>query len=152
MNVIEAFLETARREGDRVAIISGDGDQVSFADLARRSARMSAHWHRQGIRRGDRVLVAMPVGIALYTAIAALWRLGAVVVFPEPAMGLAGIRPAVEIATPRAMLLGGIYRVLPLLVPALLGVRVRLGFPGRADDPVVRCGRHAVRVVERGSS
>jgi len=126
MNIVGAFLETARQEGDRTAIIAGDGDRIGFAELARRSGRLAASWQRQGIGRGDRVLVAMPVGVALYTAIAALWRLGAVVVFPEPAMGLAGIRAAVEIATPRATVLGGIYRILPLLVPALLGVRLRL--------------------------
>lgn len=137
MNIVATFLDTARQQGDRVAIIAGDGERISFAGLARRSARLAAHWHGRGVRRSDRVLVAMPVGIKLYIAIAALWRLGAVVVFPEPAIGLAGIRPAIAVAAPRAVLLDGVYRVLPILAPALLRVGLHLDADGDAvGDPL----------------
>ena len=127
MNLISTFLEMARSAGQRVAIVSGAGEAIGFSELALRSGRLAATWRAKGVRQGDRVLVAMPVGIDLYTAIAALWRLGAVVVFPEPAMGAGGVRRAVEIAQPRALLTTGLYRLLPLLVPGLFNVALRLG-------------------------
>jgi len=126
MNLVSSFMETARCEGDRPAIVAPDGTTISFADLAQRSARLAAHWRNRGLQKGARVLVAMPVGIELYIAIAALWRVGAVIVFPEPATGLPGIRTAAEIVAPRALLLTGLYRVLPLLAPQLLRIRMRL--------------------------
>jgi acyl-CoA synthetase (AMP-forming)/AMP-acid ligase II len=49
-----------------------------------------------------------------------------VAVLPEPALGLVGITRAVETAQPQALLLGGLFRLLPLLVPALRDVRLRL--------------------------
>ena len=126
MNLISTFLDRARAVGQKVAIVSGSGETITYSDLARRSGRMAAGFRDRGVRRGDRVLVAMPVGIELYTAIAALWRLGAAIVFPEPAMGLAGVRNAAGIAQPRVLLTSGLYRVLPLIVPELRVATLRL--------------------------
>lgn len=135
MNLIADFLETAARIGPRPAIITGPGETITYDRLAQRSGGLAAALRAQGIGRGDRVLVAMPVGIELYLAIAALWRLGAVIVFPEPAMGLTGVRRAVEIAAPSAVMVSGIYRLLPLLIPAMWGIR-RLRFADAVGDPL----------------
>ena len=61
----------------------------------------------------------MPLGIALYASLAALWRLGAVVVFPEPALGLKGLRHAVDATQPKAFLADGWFRALRFAWPAL---------------------------------
>jgi len=60
MNLVSSFMETARCEGDRPAIVAPDGTTISFADLAQRSARLAAHWRNRGLQKGARVLVAMP--------------------------------------------------------------------------------------------
>jgi len=139
MNLIAGFLDKAAVLGPRRAIVTGAGEAISYDQLALRSGRLAASLRQQGVRRGDRVLVALPVGIELYLAIAALWRLGAVIVFPEPAMGFAGVRRAVEIAAPSAVLVGGVYRLLPLLVPQLWGTR-RLSFAAAEGDPLEALG------------
>lgn len=127
MNLIAAFIETASRYGERTAIIAGNGQTISFAGLARRSGGLAQGWHSAGLRPGDRVLVAMPVGIDLYAAIAALWRIGATIVFPEPALGLPGLRHAVRMTQPRALLTSGAYGLIRLLLPELWGVGLHLG-------------------------
>jgi len=139
MNLVSAFLETAARSGTKTAIISGPGERISFADLARRSGQLAHYWQTAGIGKGDRVLIAMPVGIDLYAAIAGLWRLGATIVFPEPAMGLTGLRHAVEMTKPRAFLGTGAYQLLRLAVPALWHVPLHLGMAevNVAADPVL---------------
>ncbi|KQV04840.1 AMP-binding protein [Devosia sp. Root105] len=135
MNLIAGFLDRATRLGPRPAIITGAGEAISYEQLALRSGRLAAALRGQGVERGDRVLVVLPIGIELYLAIAALWRLGATIVFPEPAMGFAGVQRAVEIAAPSAVLVGGVYRLLPYLVPQLWGTR-RLQFGAAEGDPL----------------
>lgn len=136
MNLISSFLERAAALGAHDAIVAGDGKRIGFSDLARLSGSLAVAWKRAGVRSGDRVLVAVPLSIELYAAIAGLWRLGATVVFPEPAMGVEGVRRAVEIARPDATVLAGVYRVLPLLVPRLLGVRGLALDRSQVGDPV----------------
>ena len=79
------------------------GRAVSFDQLDARARALAAGFRVRGIGPGDRVLVAMPVGIELYACLAALWRLGATVVFPEPAMGLRGLRHAARVTRPTRM-------------------------------------------------
>ncbi|WP_119304455.1 AMP-binding protein [Dongia deserti] len=126
MNLIETFLATAERRADRVAIVAPDGRPVTFAELAGRSATLAAAWQRKGIEPGDRVLLAMALGSDLYASIAALWRLGATVVFPEPAMGLRGLRHAIAATRPKAFLSAGKFRFLRLLLPELWKIPLSL--------------------------
>ncbi|MEM1198547.1 MAG: AMP-binding protein [Pseudomonadota bacterium] len=136
MNLIDTFLQTAATTPHKRAVVSGAGETVTFEQLAMQSGVLAARWKKEGIGPGDRVLVAMPVGIDLYAAIAALWRLGAVIVFPEPAMGLAGLKHAIEMTRPEAFLAAGAYRLLRLFVPGLWAVRthLRLAEGDRASD------------------
>lgn len=131
MNLIATFIEKADHFGARPAIIDSRGTSISFADLARRSGALAKAWQRAGIGLGDRVLLAMPVGIDLYAAIAALWRLGATIVFPEPALGLPGLRHAVEMTEPKALLTSGLYGAVRWLVPELWFVPLHLGIDAK---------------------
>jgi acyl-coenzyme A synthetase/AMP-(fatty) acid ligase len=127
MNLLLPFLDHAESWGARTAIVASSGQSASFGDVARRSAALAASWRSAGLAAGDRVLVAMPLGIELYAAIAGLWRLGAVVVFPEPALGLAGLRHAADAARPNAFLAAGWYRALRFVAPELRRVPLQLG-------------------------
>jgi olefin beta-lactone synthetase len=119
MNLLQAFLEGATGRGARTAIIAADGAIASYADLMEQSARLATAWKRRDVGPGDRVLLAMPLGISLYVSLMALWRLGAVVVFPEPALGLRGLRHAVAVTKPKAVLASGWFRALRYVLPDL---------------------------------
>ncbi|TGX56154.1 hypothetical protein E5A73_03385 [Sphingomonas gei] len=126
MNILEAFAAQVAAHPERIAIVDAHGRPTSYAALDARAAALAAAWHRQGLRSGDRVLLALPLNADLYAALAALWRIGAAAILPEPALGLFGLRHAVAAAAPRAVLASGLYRLLPLLVPALRRVPLRL--------------------------
>lgn len=115
--ILDAFARAVSRYSDRVAIIEGSGRSITFAQLDVRGQQLAAGYKKRGICAGDRVVVAMPVGIELYASLAALWRLGATVIFPEPAMGLKGLRHAISVTRPKAFLTSGWYRVLPFFLP-----------------------------------
>jgi acyl-coenzyme A synthetase/AMP-(fatty) acid ligase len=119
MNLLHPFFAQAAARGARTAIVAADGTRASYVDLMAQSARLAIAWQRKGIGAGDRVLLAMPLGIPLYASLAALWRLGAVVVFPEPALGLNGLRHAVDVTRPKAYLAGGWFRAFRVAWPAL---------------------------------
>ncbi|MBL4918474.1 AMP-binding protein [Szabonella alba] len=118
-DLLRDFAAAVARHPDRIALIDGRGRDVTFAALQARAVRMAADWQRQGIGPGDRVLLAMRLDADLYAALAALWSLGATVVLPEPAMGLAGLRHAARVTRPRAFCSSGAYGLLKYLLPAL---------------------------------
>lgn len=124
------FEATARRMGPKPALVAPEGT-ISFAALDARAAGFAGLLAARGIGPGMRVLVAAPVGIALYVILAGLWRRGAVPVFPEPAMGLGGLLHALQIARPEGFAAAGPYRWLKAL-PQLW--RLPLLTPGQALD------------------
>ncbi|MBF9036396.1 AMP-binding protein [Rhodobacterales bacterium HKCCE2091] len=121
-DLVSVFASRAAAEGGRIALVDRRGE-IGFDALEARAAGFAGRAAARGIGRGDRVLVAMPVGIDLFVALAACWRLGAVAVFPEPAMGLKGVRHAIAATRPKAFFAAGIYRALKLL-PALWPLRL----------------------------
>ena len=131
MNILDAFAARVAAHPERVAIIDGRGRATTYAELDARGAALAASWAAAGLRQGDRVLLAMRVDADLYASLAALWRIGAAAVFPEPALGLAGLRHAAAATGPRAFLANGAYRLLPWLVPAIRRLPLRLSLTAR---------------------
>lgn len=131
--ILDAFSAAVAKHGPKPAIIDGNGAKTTFDELELRAQSAAAGFAARGIGRGDRVLMAMPVGPDLYVCLAALWRLGACVVFPEPAMGLKGLRFAARVAKPKAYLASGWYSCLGAVVPELLRLDMRLK-PEPASD------------------
>ena len=123
MNLIEAFLTQVEARPEAPAIIMPDGRVVSYADLSHASAVRAAVYARAGIGAGDVVLIARGVSVELYETLLAVFRLGAVAMFPEPAAGLKGLRLAVRAVQPKAMVTTGIGHVLRPLIPELRGLK-----------------------------
>lgn len=141
MNLLQPFLAEASKRGAHTAIVAGDGKSISYADLLARSARVAAAWQGQGLAAGDRVLLAMPLGLALYVALLALWRLGAVIVFPEPALGFKGVRFAAQATRPKAFLATGWYRALRYASPELRAIPLAISPDDTAaGDPMQSVG------------
>ncbi|MEM9471503.1 MAG: AMP-binding protein [Pseudomonadota bacterium] len=134
--ILDKFAEAVARHGDRPAIVEADGREISFDELDLLARHYAAGFRQDGIERGDRILLAMPVGIDLFACLAAVWRLGATVVFPEPALGLKGLRHAADAVAPKAFLSSGWYRLLGWLVPELRALDLRLTPRASIDPPV----------------
>lgn len=118
-DLLSHFAAAVARVPNQTAIVDGKGRQMSFQDLLSRVQHLAGRWQDKGIKQGDRVLLAMPVNADLYASLAALWSLGATVVLPEPAMGLAGLRHAARTTKPKAFCAAGAYSLLKFLVPNL---------------------------------
>ncbi len=151
MNLLAAFASRVAAHPERIAIIDGRGRAKTYGELDARAAALAATWRARGLREGDRVLLAMPLDADLYAALAGLWRLGAAVVFPEPALGLAGLRHAAAATRPRAFLASGWYRLLRVLAPAPLQLRMQAG-TGTTDIVDLPPEAHALISFTSGST
>lgn len=117
MTLLAPFLDHCTRTPEAVALVSGTGERLTFAELDHRSAALSAAFKRRGIGAGDRVLIALPLSPSLYAVLIALWKIGAVAVAPDASAGLKGLAHAVRTAQPKAHAglrwLGHLCRLLP---------------------------------------
>lgn len=75
--------ERAKRQGERIAVISGEKN-ISYAELDNRADRLAAGFQKLGIKKGDRVVVQLPNIIEFFEVCFALFRLGALPVFALP--------------------------------------------------------------------
>ncbi len=65
-----------RLASERTALVEPDGRKVSFAELEERTARLAGGLRELGLERGERVLLLVPMSIALYESLIALFRAG----------------------------------------------------------------------------
>lgn len=80
LNVSGLFFAIAARLPDRTALIEGR-DRLTFRELALAVRQTAQAYRLRGLGKGDRVLILIPMGIALYRNLLALLSLGAVPVF-----------------------------------------------------------------------
>jgi acyl-coenzyme A synthetase/AMP-(fatty) acid ligase len=148
--LVETFLATAEHKGDNDAIITGDGQAISYAALSRCSAvRAQAHADA-GIGTGDVVLVAQSVSVDLYISLLALFRLGAVAMFPEPGAGLEGVKHAIAAGRPKAMIAGARAQLARTFVPELArlpALRATARTAVRGDGPIARIPGEAAALM-----
>lgn len=107
MNIAHLLVQQATLRPTDDAIIegpAGDSRRISFADLADRTARAAALLRQAGVRRGDHVLLFVPMSIELYVAMIAVFRIGAVATFADPSAGRGFIARCCDIVKPTAMI------------------------------------------------
>ena len=145
MNLVEAFLEQVEARPDAAAIITPAGRIVTYAQLARASAARAHAYECSGIDAGDVVLIARGVSVELYETLLAVFRLGAVAMFPEPAAGIKGLRLAVDAVQPKAMVTAGMGGLLRLAFPETRSLKL-------LPDPIGKEPPRDILVSQPGSS
>jgi acyl-coenzyme A synthetase/AMP-(fatty) acid ligase len=145
LNLVGAFLRQAEARPDAAAIITPSGRAVTYAELARASAARALAYECSGVGAGDVVLIARGVSVELYETLLAVFRLGAVAMFPEPAAGIRGLRLAVDAVKPKAMATTGLGGFLRLAFPETRALKV-------LSDPVGKEPPRDILVSRLGSS
>jgi acyl-coenzyme A synthetase/AMP-(fatty) acid ligase len=145
LNLVEAFLKQVDARPDAPAIISPTGRIVTYAQLAKASAARAHAYECSGMNPGDVVLIARGVSVDLYETLLAVFRLGAVAMFPEPAAGIRGLRLAVDAVKPKAMVTAGMGGLLRLAFPETRSLRL-------LPDPIGKEPPRDILVSQPGSS
>jgi acyl-CoA synthetase (AMP-forming)/AMP-acid ligase II len=141
-NLAARLSDLAARHPERVAIVEARGRRVrriSFAGLDARVAAHAAALKSRGIGPGDRVLIFVPMSIALYAVLLGTLRIGAVAVFVDAWADRRRLDDAIARTQPRAF--AGVLRahLLRLTRPAVRNIPHALVVgdgapPGRSDN------------------
>lgn len=118
MNIANLLQPHVGAAPDRPAIIDGSGLRercLSFGELSAAADGLAGLLRDKGVGPGDRVLVLLGMSAPLYVALLALFRLGAVATFLDPAAGFKHIVRCCETARPKAVILTPKGRLLRLL-------------------------------------
>ena len=123
-NVFSLLEAQAREQLDTPALIQAERQnsqgqfhyrEQSFADLLTDIEHLSAGFAATGIGQGSKVLILVKPDITLVTVTYALFRLGAIPVIIDPAIGLSRLLHCIEEAAPDALLaLPLVHAVRPL--------------------------------------
>ncbi|MFJ3221945.1 amino acid adenylation domain-containing protein [Streptomyces sp. NPDC086783] len=73
----EEFFRRAAERGDAPAAVWGDGEQLTYAELAERARRLAHALRAAGVTPGDRVVLTLPKGVEQVVAVLAVHALGA---------------------------------------------------------------------------
>ncbi len=144
MNVACLLEESAARVPDRAAFIWGRGagrKTVTFGRFAAIAESMACELARHDIRDGDFVLVLQPMSVALYAALVALFRIGAVAVLPDPAALKRSLIDACRAAPPAAMIAPARVHIYSLAVPELRRIARRFSTDWRLPGMIALDGR-----------
>jgi olefin beta-lactone synthetase len=146
MNVAELIEKQARVRPEAPAIVDMRGRQervLAFGELHERAAQLAAKLHSHGIEPGDGVLILHPMSAELYVFIIALFRLGAMGLFLDPAAGRELLERGCGILPPKAFFGSARAHLLRLISPAIRRIPLRYStswMPGCFCISSTRCG------------
>ncbi len=133
MSIGDILAEQARTRPEAVAIIddsAGSRCRLTFAGLEEEVSRASGWLHHLGLRRGQAVLVFVPMSADLYVAMLAMFRLGVVALFLDPSAGREHIERCCARQPPNAFLAIRKAHWLRLISPALRRIPVKIAVGG----------------------
>ncbi len=88
MTIGDKLTERARLQPGAVALLDdAAGRTLTYAQLDDEVAKAAAWWRARGLKRGEAVLVFVPMSADLYVALLAIFRVGAVALFLDPSAG-----------------------------------------------------------------
>jgi acyl-CoA synthetase (AMP-forming)/AMP-acid ligase II len=131
-SIAARLAERARAHPERTALVeyrSGRRESVSYAELTALARGFAAQLARRDVAPGDRVVLFVPVSIALYVALVGVFHAGAVAVFVDPGMGRGRVEAAARRAGARAFAGTTFAQLVRLLSPTLRAIPVAVRVP-----------------------
>ncbi len=125
MNIIRHLAAQVQANPTCIAIQDKAGE-ITFYELWIQVQELAKFYQSKGLRRGDRVLVFVPMSIDLYRSVLAILYLGAVAVFLDQWSGYKRLRQSMRVANCHAAVLTRKMRILSYAFPEAWRLKVRL--------------------------
>ena len=81
-NIVEILFENAQKHQEKLAIIHKK-EKITYGELAHGLKDYAQYFLSKGIKKGDNVLVFVPMTIELYKILCAIFYIGATAVFVD---------------------------------------------------------------------
>jgi acyl-CoA synthetase (AMP-forming)/AMP-acid ligase II len=148
-NIVDLFSDAARNAPHKPAIIYRDR-AVAFGDFENAVKETAVDFLGKGIRKGDRVLVLVPMSDDLYRIVLALFRIGAAAVFLDEWVSVKRLVACCRLAQCAAFIGTFKGRLLARLLPGLRSIPLHLGLKyshGRSIPAFPETGRDDIALI-----
>jgi len=125
-NVVDLFQQQVKTFPDRTAINYGNKN-ISFKYFGKSIDETAQYFLHKGIKKGDRVLVFIPMSDSLYRVVLALFKIGATAVFLDEWVSVKRLNVCCQLADCQAFVGSGKARLLAWFIPSLRRIPLRLG-------------------------
>jgi acyl-CoA synthetase (AMP-forming)/AMP-acid ligase II len=142
MNIYDLFEDALYQAATRPALIAGIGKKrrnVTFEELDRNVDGVVAALNEQGLRAGDRVLLAVPISIDTYVVMLALLKAGMVIMHIDPAHGTSKVAQILKTWPPAAIVASKPILMFGLLFSELRRIPKRFVVGGRVRGATSLC-------------
>jgi olefin beta-lactone synthetase len=132
MSIAAVLQHQAAQQPDALAILDGrNGQRLSFIELELAARRAAAMLLEAGLKSGDAVLIFQPMSAELYVALTAIFRLGMVAMFLDPAAGRDRLEHCCALYPPQALIASDRAHALRVRSPALQRIPIKfvIGWP-----------------------
>lgn len=114
-NITELFYNTCKTYPDRLAIIE-ENSSITFQQFEQEIKNTITYLQKKGIKKGDRILVFVGMGIDLYRIVLAIFSIGAVAVFVDEWVSVKRLSMCCKIAKCKAIIAPLAYRFVGLFI------------------------------------
>lgn len=125
MNICNYFIEQAKLNPNKVAIIHNN-QTITFGNLLNNVITTANYYRQKGIKKGDRVLVFVPMSINLYTHVLAIFYMGATAVFLDEWVSIKRLTVCCEIANCKAFVAPNYLKCIAFFVKKLRQIPIWL--------------------------
>lgn len=142
MNVFELFEKSLQRCAGDVALISGIGKKrrvMSFNELDQQIDSIASQLTENGLRPGDRILLAVPISIETYVVMLAVMKAGMVTMFIDPAHSAARVAGILKKWPPAAVVATRAILLFRHLMPELRRIPTRFVVNSRSGGATKLC-------------
>lgn len=125
-NITDLFYEAARKSPRKIALIY-KSKKTDFDSFSVSVTETALYFLKKGIRKGDRVMVFVPMSDHLYRIVLALFKIGAVAVFLDEWVSIKRLNDCCKLAKCKAFIGTPKGLILAWFVPGLRKIPLHLG-------------------------
>ena len=108
MTIISKMKELREKYPERTALIDVRTDsRVTFSQIDDKSDRICIYLKEKKFRKGDKIVVFVPIGIEFYLILTAIFKMGLQAVFIDPYAGIEHINRCCEMISPEGIIGSG---------------------------------------------
>lgn len=125
-NISEIFFKSAEIYANSLAIIDKNGKSIHYQQLSDEVKQLMSDFTNEGISKGDRVLILLPMGISLYRTVLALFGIGATAVFLDPFIKRTSLESALSNVPCKALVGSPMIRLISRFMPVISKIKTRV--------------------------
>lgn len=131
-NISSLFINICKEFPNKIAIIE-EKKSITFKELENEVYKTITFFREKGIKKGDRVLVFVSMGIDLYRIVLAIFYMGAIAVFVDQWVNLKRLSMCCKIANCKVFIAPLPIRIIGLLIPEIRKIPIYIDYKSKSN-------------------